>query len=245
MFDVLVINLILFALVILQSIAGVGILVIGTPAFLILDYSLVEIMSLLLPISIITSAINILFLKLGKKNKFVKINKNYLSIFFGLCIPSVFLGLYLLSVFENKLNIEYMVIIVIFVTFLISRRQTHKKKILKKVNSIFLILVGVIHGLTNSGGSLLSLFISQQQNKLQSRFMISFFYFFLALFQFILFLFVFHYTTSLSSYFPIIFLIPLGVIIGNRLAKYFSEINYKYLVSLLAMITCIVLLVGI
>jgi len=244
MVDVLIINLILFILIILQSIAGVGILVIGTPTFLILNYSLAEIMSLLLPISIITSALNIFFLKFYERNTFVKINNDYLLLFFGMCIPSVFLGLYLMNIFENKLNFEYMVVGVIFITFIISRSHKYGKNILKKANSIFLILVGIVHGLTNSGGSLLSLLISQQQNKLQSRFMISFFYFFLAFFQFILFLFIFRDKIILEKYFPIIIFIPLGVIFGNILAKHFNEVNYKFLVSSLAMITCIILLIN-
>ena len=47
--------LIIFALATLQTIVGVGVLVLGTPLLLILNYNIVEIMSLLLPISIMIS----------------------------------------------------------------------------------------------------------------------------------------------------------------------------------------------
>jgi hypothetical protein len=42
-------------LVMIQSVAGVGVLVLGTPTLLLLDISLIETMNYLLPISIITS----------------------------------------------------------------------------------------------------------------------------------------------------------------------------------------------
>ena len=57
-------------LIILQSIAGVGILVVGTPILLLLNFNIIEIMSFLLPISIFTSVVNIFFIKLSNKNKF-------------------------------------------------------------------------------------------------------------------------------------------------------------------------------
>ena len=45
-------------LIILQSIVGIGVLVVGTPLLLLLNYEIIEIMSFLLPISILTSFIN-------------------------------------------------------------------------------------------------------------------------------------------------------------------------------------------
>ena len=44
--------LLIFILTVLQSIIGVGILVLGTPLLLIFNYEFIEIMALLLPISI-------------------------------------------------------------------------------------------------------------------------------------------------------------------------------------------------
>ena len=57
---------IFFFLIILQSIVGVGILVIGTPSLLLLEYSIIEILSILLPISILTSLLNLLIFNLIK-----------------------------------------------------------------------------------------------------------------------------------------------------------------------------------
>ena len=42
-------------LVIIQTIVGVGVLVLGTPALLLLNYNIIDAIDLLLPISIFTS----------------------------------------------------------------------------------------------------------------------------------------------------------------------------------------------
>ena len=42
-------------LVIIQTIIGVGVLVLGTPSLLLLNYNIIETINLLLPISILTS----------------------------------------------------------------------------------------------------------------------------------------------------------------------------------------------
>ena len=54
-------------LVVLQSMAGVGILVIEPLFLLILNFQLIEVLSILLPISILTSFLNLIYFKLNKK----------------------------------------------------------------------------------------------------------------------------------------------------------------------------------
>ena len=64
----------LVLLVSLQSIVGVGVLVLGTPVMLILEYNMIEILSTLLPISILTSLINLIYFKIKKKKMKIKID---------------------------------------------------------------------------------------------------------------------------------------------------------------------------
>ena len=82
-------------LVMVQSIAGVGVLVLGTPALLLLNISIIEIMNYLLPISIITSLINILIIKF--KTGSFDYDFDRLTHFFIVCIPFVFIGLIILK----------------------------------------------------------------------------------------------------------------------------------------------------
>ena len=65
--EIQIIYSLIFLIVILQTIVGVGVLVVGTPVMLILNYNIIETMNLLLPISIITSFLNYSYLKSQKK----------------------------------------------------------------------------------------------------------------------------------------------------------------------------------
>ena len=67
MIDTYILYIIIFLLSVVQSVAGVGLLVIGTPLFLLFGYNIIEIMFYLLPLSIITSIISLFFIKLKKK----------------------------------------------------------------------------------------------------------------------------------------------------------------------------------
>ena len=60
--DTIIFTLILL-LIIFQSIIGVGILVLGTPILLLINFDIIDIISILLPISILTSFINLIFIK--------------------------------------------------------------------------------------------------------------------------------------------------------------------------------------
>lgn len=68
-------------LVSIQTIIGVGVLVLGTPTLLLLNYNIIEIINILLPISILTSFLNI---TIFTKYKY----------FFIICIPGIFISKY-------------------------------------------------------------------------------------------------------------------------------------------------------
>ena len=65
MIELNIIHAFLFlSLVLIQTIVGVGVLVLGTPILLILDYNIVETISILLPVSILTSLMNLIYFKI-------------------------------------------------------------------------------------------------------------------------------------------------------------------------------------
>ena len=84
--DSLILLSYLCLIVVFQSIFGVGVLVLGTPFLLILDYNIVDIFFILLPISILTSLSNFLIMnfynKLSQKSTMKQLKK-----FFIICIP--------------------------------------------------------------------------------------------------------------------------------------------------------------
>ena len=242
MIEIELILSVLFILVIIQTIIGVGVLVIGTPFLLILEFNIIEVLSILLPISIFTSFINLLFFKINKKKLKMKINSETKYLFFFICLPSIFIGLYLLHIFYEHINFKYLVSFVIILSILISNIKNQKIEINKSVKTFYLILIGIAHGLTNSGGSLLSLFMSSHLKKNNSRYGITFFYFFLAMFQFLIFNSLFSFNQNILNFYLICSLIPLGVLIGNYAVNFIDENKFKKIINILCLTTCFFLI---
>ena len=82
-------SIIIIMLSIFQTIAGVGILVLGTPILLLMDLQMVEVMSLLLPLSMINSLVNLIYLRNYKKN--IKIDYKMKNYFFPYLLTWYFL----------------------------------------------------------------------------------------------------------------------------------------------------------
>lgn len=238
------IYLIYFGFIIfLQSSIGVGILVLGTPFLLILDYEIVDIYFILLPISIITSFINLFVI--ANLNKYKKISyPNYTKKFFLICLPSVFIGLLILKFFKIYINFKILVSLIIFISVF---TVTFKKNIKIKIDFFqpyILSLVGIVHGLTNSGGTLMSLSLSSINDKEFSRYNITYFYLFLASFQYFLTILLFKKNIIIPFNYNLIWLIPLSISVGNILNFYIEEKKYKFIVNLLAILSAITLLLN-
>ena len=170
---------IIFFLSIIHSIFGIGLLAIGTPLLLLLNYDFLIILKILLPCSILISAFQIFKTKniLNSDKKII-----YRS------IPYVFLGALIIYFFSSninfKLTIGFSILIVLFLKLFL------KKKINLLINKNKMLLIsftGFFHGLTNTGGSLISLiFQSLKKNKYQLQGCIAYTYFLYAIIQYFL-----------------------------------------------------------
>ena len=243
MFDSLFI-LIYFCLIIaLQSSIGVGILVLGTPFLLILNYNIVEVFFILLPISILTSLINIIIIKIQKKSEKNTISKD-LTKFFLICVPSIIVGLIILKLFQSYINFNILVSTVIILSIFLVTLETKIKFKMNFFRKSILVIVGIIHGLTNSGGTLMSLALSTNNEKNYARYYITFFYFVLASFQYLITFIIFKNNFIFPNNYNLIWLIPTGIVIGNFLNIFVSDKIYKLLINILAIITSIILLIN-
>ena len=248
MFEFILIYFFLTFVVFIQSIVGVGVLVVGTPVLLIFEVNIIEIIKILLPISIITSFINILIIV--KQNNFTKIilNQNVKCNFFLICIPSIFLGLYILKQFKDYFNFNLIVSFIIFLSILL---KIYQKKIWKFFKEDFLVknimfLIGIIHGATNSGGTLLALFFTKSTRGMRTynRYSISFFYFFLAFFQFLIFFFIFENIIEFQKYdFLLISSVILGILIGNSLIRYVNESVVDKIIIFISLTSALTLII--
>lgn len=238
-------NYLIFFLIIFlstfQTIGGVGILVLGTPILILYGFDIVEVMTFLLPLSILNSGIN--FLYLYKFRKGIKIDVNMEKYFFFICLPSVFVGLFFLKKIMNYINFNLLICLVIWLVLILSYLN-EEKNFSKNLKKTIIFATGLLHGVTNSGGSLLSLLIvnSNDKNADYKRFQIIYFYLILAAFQLLSIIFVFK--RDFSQVFNVYYLLPtfVGIIIGNYLAKSINNNQLKNFVKLLAFISSIFLL---
>ncbi len=231
----------LTVIIIFQSIIGVGILVLGTPFLLILKYSIVEIFFILLPISIITSFLNLLIINFS--NKYLdKSTKEETKKFIFICIPSIFVGLVILKLLNDFLNFKLLVSFVIFFSIAIAALKNKINFRISFFRISILSIVGIIHGLTNSGGTLMSLALSANNNKSYSRLNTSFFYLILATFQYLLTIIIFFDKFTFLSDYKLIIVIMLGVIIGNVFNCYLDDKIFKIIVNSLAVFSASMLL---
>jgi uncharacterized protein len=238
--------IILILLVSLQSIVGVGVLVLGTPIMLLLEYNMTEILSTLLPISILTSLLNFTYFKLKKKKMKIKIDSEIKKYLVVICAPCIAIGLLILKNFEDDINLNLIISFVIISSILIISKF---KKLLfkwkKKFKIFSLGFVGITHGITNSGGTILSIVVTalNKQKINQSRYNITFSYLFLAIFQYLVFISVFETNFHIFDARYLFIIVVFGTIIGNIFIKFIKENIFKMLINVLALISAIFLII--
>ena len=244
--EINLIYIVLPLLIIIQSIIGVGILVIGTPFMLLVNYDIISTLSLLLPVSLITSFLNILLIKNDKRYKNIKIDYLILKNFFIICLPSIFIGLVILYFFSNYINFKLIIAAIILISLLF---KIIYEKIFSNINyffvRIFMFIVGIVHGLTNSGGALLMLFlnyINKEKNK-NSRQNMTFFYFYLVFFQYLIFFFLFNEFHEFKLDLVITALIFFGTTIGFFAEKFVNKNIFQLLVNFTAFVAAVSLII--
>lgn len=143
---------ILFTVVVtsvIQSIFGVGVLLFGTPMLLLFGYDFINALIVLLPISIAINSFQLL--------------KHYQHIDLGfyknvLIFTIPFVVLFLFFVTRSEVNIGILVGTFLVFVALKSYSATVERTLesMVKYEKIYLAVMGVVHGLTNLGGSLLT-----------------------------------------------------------------------------------------
>jgi len=228
---------------IFQTIAGTGMLVLGTPILILIGYEMIQVMTILLPLSILNSLINLIYLNIHSHK--IKIDKNIIKTFFLFCFPSIFFGLFFLKKFDYLINFNLLICFVIWIILLFSYLDK-KKKIFSqlKFKQFMIAITGFVHGLSNSGGSLLSLFIINTFNKKINyiRLHITFLYFFLALFHYLSIIIIFDLIFVEKINLQNFLFVFMGVILGNLIIDKINYKKFKSFVYLLAFVSSLFLL---
>ncbi len=228
----IIIILTLFFTGIVQSVIGVGILLFGTPILLLIGFNYFDVLNILLPVSL---AVNIFQIS----NRIKEIDKNLSKDLFILVLPFVAISL----TFATYINFDFSVAIGFFLLFLsISKLINFNINALIK-GKMYLILMAIIHGITNLGGSLLTGYISiKEWDKNKTRTNIAFCYLAFATTQLITL--TINDKLQLNQYFLVhIFFGLIIFFFTNKLIfKNIKESHFSKLISLLLLVFGIILL---
>lgn len=247
--ELIIIYIFVFLLSIIQSIAGVGILVLGTPLLLLFDYQILNIMKILLPVSITSSVLNVLVIKFHFNFNFdFDFNFKFLKYFFLISLPGIFLGIIVLKKYSHLFNFDFLIAVIILISIFLKLKFSNFEYKNFKFEKFYTFILGVVHGITNSGGTLLTILLlnNNEKNSNVSRFNIHFFYFFLAFFQ-ILFLSLldnldFNLNINLSLVFLIIII---STYLGNFISYKFKKITNIFIYHLAAIAAGLLVIKGI
>jgi len=161
----------------IQSIFGVGVLLFGTPLLLLRGYDFISALIILLPISALINLTQII-------KDYQKVDFGFYKRFVFFTIPFVIVFLF----FVTRIQINIGLLVGIFLLFVASKNYSVKVNnaimYLVRYEKIYFIVMGIIHGLTNLGGSLLTAIIhSKEYEKHKTRVTIALSYATFALFQ--------------------------------------------------------------
>lgn len=219
----------ILVLAVVQSLFGVGILLFGTPILLILGYEYQEALMYLLPASAAISWSQVWDFRSHK------LDGNYRKLFLSFCIPLLFVGMFLTQYFDMKFEIKIFVTLMLFIAFILrssSRLLVKMQNFMRQHLKFALASMGLIHGLSNMGGSILTPLVSslyKDKNKVLAG--VSFDYAFMASLQ--LFVLVFIQGQKFYAHFLIGSAISLSVryLVGKRVFTFTKDEHYQKLIN--------------
>ena len=140
---------------VVQSFFGTGVLLFGTPILLILGKGFQTTLVILLPASILINFFQI-------RNSYKTIDRLFYKNLILISLPLICLSLYLSH--SKEINANFLIGIFLIIISLQSKIGTIKRILdwLLNYEKSYLAIMGVFHGLTNLGGSLLSTAILSQ-----------------------------------------------------------------------------------
>ncbi len=137
---------------VIQSIFGVGVLLFGTPLLLLLGYDFVDALGVLLPVSIAISTLQVL-------RHYEDVDTGFYKNVLIYSIPLVVL--FLTVVTAVKINVSLVIgpllIFVALKNFSTAIERTLQSVV--KYEKIYLMAMGLVHGISNLGGSMLTVII--------------------------------------------------------------------------------------
>jgi uncharacterized membrane protein YfcA len=228
---------IIFLLSIIQSIIGVGILIVGTPVLLAYNFNFFVALQILLPCSIIVNLYQLLNTTKKKISPFFK------KIFLFYCLPFVPIGLILIYFLKEQINFKILIGFLILMIMIL--KNIYKiKKISEIKKKYILIFIGLFHGLTNLGGTLLSLFLSTiNKNNVKIKMEIDYGYLFLASTQYLFLILFLNGKFEIKNIILIIASI-ISCLIGNKVNPYIIKKKFLFFLNIIIILSASIAIVS-
>lgn len=221
--------ILILILSVVQSLFGVGLLLFGTPIMLLMGYDYTQALLFLLPASAALSWSQV------KDLHQEKLNGGYRKLFFMICLPLLFIGMFVATHLDIKWEIKLFVTIMLIVAFIIRTNSSFCESLqaLMKNNLPWALgVMGIIHGLSNMGGSILTPMVSSlYKDKTKVLAGVSFDYAFMASLQLIVLIFFKGETLELKYLLGPMISLFIRYSIGRRVFAFTSETNYQRLLN--------------
>ena len=149
--DFITIGIVVAVLTVIQSLFGMGLLVFGTPTLILLGVDFTEALLILLPCSMSISVMQVF----DARESPPPISRHL----FWFCLPAIVAGLLLMVYVKVRLPIELIVgSLMVFSALVrsVERINLMMATLLKSNSATFHMIMGLIHGVANMGGALLS-----------------------------------------------------------------------------------------
>ena len=212
--------LIILILISIQSVFGVGLLLFGTPSFLLFGYDFANTINILMPVSITISALQFFRSKIN--------DVNFLKEYNLFCLPFLVLFLIIALKYKDFFDFKFLVAILLIISSILilnKKRFSNFKGTFFKLKKFVLVGIGCVHGLTNMGGSFLAIYstLVSKNVKEVARYYICYGYLIMGILQYIIVLSL----NFKNLEFTKLYYVLLSIIIYFPAQKLFENINDK------------------
>lgn len=232
----------IFILSVVQSLFGVGLLLFGTPLMLLLGYEYTEALMYLLPASAALSWSQV------SDHRGEKLNGGYRKNFFLLTLPLLILGLLISTEMDIKKEIKIFVTLMLFVSFILRTSAPLRERLqvfMKTHLKLALGLMGIVHGLSNMGGSILTPLVSslyKDKNKVLAA--VSFDYAFMATLQMVVIWGVKGEVFQSRFLWGALISLSVRYLLGKRIFAFTSDLLYQRLLNGFILANAILLIIN-
>ena len=227
---------------VIQSIFGLGILVFGTPTLLLAGYDFISAIGYLVPASFVISLLQVINNRSSQK----KISWHL----YAICLPAIGIGLWIVQGTDMGSWLHYLIGVTLIIAATLRLKGSPPMALssfLQTYSPAYHFVMGMVHGLTNLGGALLTILASNvHKDKEDVRRTVAHYYLAFVIIQILLLVILFEQGEELLNNLPIALAAgAIFLLVGNRLFLKTSNPFYHHGLTALTFAYGIAVLVAI